>query len=226
MDLFPLYNSVRIALISSVIIFFLGIFAAYYIRKLPAKVKGVIDVILTLPLVLPPTVVGFFLIKILGPNSSLGSTAIDYFNLPLIMNWYSAIFATVIVTFPLMYRTTRGAFEAYNENLSFAAQTLGKSNTWIFRKIILPNCKKGVMAGLVLSFARALGEYGATSMVSGYTPGKTATISTSVYQYWRIGQDELAYKWVLINVLISFVVLVAINFLEDKTPEKKEMSHA
>ncbi|MSS77915.1 molybdate ABC transporter permease subunit [Anaerococcus sp. WCA-380-WT-2B] len=226
MDLFPLYNSVRIALISSVIIFFLGIFAAYYIRKLPAKVKGVIDVILTLPLVLPPTVVGFFLIKILGPNSSLGSIAVDYFNLPLIMNWYSAIFATVIVTFPLMYRTTRGAFEAYNENLSFAAQTLGKSNTWIFWKVILPNCKKGVMAGLVLSFARALGEYGATSMVSGYTPGKTATISTSVYQYWRIGQDELAYKWVLINVLISFVVLVAINFLEDKTPEKKEMSHA
>ncbi|MDY3005692.1 molybdate ABC transporter permease subunit [Anaerococcus porci] len=226
MDLFPLYNSVRIALISSVIIFFLGIFAAYYIRKLPAKVKGAIDVILTLPLVLPPTVVGFFLIKILGPNSSLGSIAVDYFNLPLIMNWYSAIFATVIVTFPLMYRTTRGAFEAYNENLSFAAQTLGKSNTWIFWKVILPNCKKGVMAGLVLSFARALGEYGATSMVSGYTPGKTATISTSVYQYWRIGQDELAYKWVLINVLISFVVLVAINFLEDKTPEKKEMSHA
>lgn len=216
MDLFPLYNSVRIALISTVIIFFLGVGSAYYIRKLPAKVKGAVDVILTLPLVLPPTVVGFFLIKILGPNSSVGSFFIKYFDLSLIMNWYSAIFATVIVSFPLMYRTCRGAFEAYNENLSYAAQTLGKSNTWIFWRILLPNCKKGILAGLVLSFARALGEYGATSMVSGYTPGKTATISTSVYQFWRIGQDSLAYKWVLINVLISFIVLVAINIIEDK----------
>lgn len=216
MDLFPLYNSVRIALISTVIIFFLGIGSAYYIRKLPAKVKGALDVILTLPLVLPPTVVGFFLIKILGPNSSFGSFFVKYFDLSLIMNWYSAIFATVIVSFPLMYRTCRGAFEAYNENLSYAAQTLGKSNTWIFWKILLPNCKQGILAGLILSFARALGEYGATSMVSGYTPGKTATISTSVYQFWRIGQDGLAYKWVLINVLISFIVLVAINIIEDK----------
>ena len=213
MDLFPLYNSIRIASISSVIIFFLGIFAAYYIKRLPAKVKGAIDVVLTLPLVLPPTVVGFFLIKILG------KIAVNYFRFPLIMNWYSAIFATVIVTFPLMYRTTRGAFEAYNENLTYAAQTLGKSNTWIFWKVLMPNCKKGVMAGLVLSFARALGEYGATSMVSGYTPGKTATISTTVYQFWRIGQDALAYKWVMINVLISFIVLVAINFLEDTSPK-------
>lgn len=224
MDLYPLYNSIRIASISSVIIFFLGIFAAYYIKKLPAKVKGAIDVILTLPLVLPPTVVGFFLIKILGPNSGLGKIFVEYFKFPLIMNWYSAIFATVIVTFPLMYRTTRGAFEAYNENLTYAAQTLGKSNTWIFWKVLMPNCKKGIMAGLVLSFARALGEYGATSMVSGYTPGKTATISTSVYQFWRIGQDEIAYKWVMINVLISFIVLVAINFLEDT--KEGEKAHA
>lgn len=224
MDLYPLYNSIRIASISSAIIFFLGIFAAYYIKKLPAKVKGAIDVVLTLPLVLPPTVVGFFLIKILGPNSPLGKIFVEYFKFPLIMNWYSAIFATVIVTFPLMYRTTRGAFEAYNENLTYAAQTLGKSNTWIFWKVLIPNCKKGVIAGLVLSFARALGEYGATSMVSGYTPGKTATISTSVYQFWRIGQDEIAYKWVIINVLISFIVLVAINFLEDTN--HKENGHA
>lgn len=226
MDLFPLINSVRIALISTVIIFFIGILVAYYIRKLPAKVKGVIDLVLTLPLVLPPTVVGFFLIKILGPNSPIGALFVKYFDISLIMNWYSAIFAIVIVTFPLMYRTTRAAFEAYNENLSYVAQTLGKSNTWIFWKVLLPNCKKGLMAGLVLSFARALGEYGASSMVSGYTPGKTATISTSVYQYWRIGQDELAYKWVLLNVLISFIVLLTINFLEDKTPETKEMTHA
>ena len=214
MDLYPLYNSIRIASISSVIIFFLGIFAAYYIKKLPAKVKGAIDVVLTLPLVLPPTVVGFFLIKILGTNSPLGKIAVEYFKFPLIMNWYSAIFATVIVTFPLMYRTTRGAFEAYNQNLSYAAQTLGKSNTWIFWRLIIPNSKNEILAGLILSFSRSLGEYGATSMIAGYIPNKTATISTTIYQFWRIGNDSLAYRWAIINIIISFIVLFALNMFE------------
>lgn len=214
MDFFPLYNSIRIALISTFFTFFLGIFAAYYIKKLPNTLKGILDVILTLPLVLPPTVIGFFILKILGPNGSIGNFFLENFNIRLVMNWYSAIFATIIVTFPLMYRTARGAFEAFDENLKFAAQTLGKSNTWIFWKIIMPNSKKGILAGVVLSFARALGEYGATSMVSGYTSGKTATISTTVYQLWRTGEDLLAYKWVLINILISFSVLIVINLLE------------
>lgn len=224
MNLFPLYNSLRIASISSIIIFFLGIVTAYYIKKLPTKVKGVVDVVITLPLVLPPTVVGFFLIKLLGPNSNIGGFCVNYLQIPLIMKWYSAVFATVIVSFPLMYRTCRGAFESYNENLTYVAQTLGKSNAWIFWRVLLPNCKKGIMAGLVLSFARSLGEYGATSMVSGYTPGKTATISTTVYQFWRIGKDDLAYKWVVINVLISFLVLVTINMLEDN--DRKADNHA
>lgn len=214
MDFFPLYNSIRIAIISSVITFFLGIFFAYYVKKLPPTLKGICDVILTLPLVLPPTVIGFFIIKTLGPNSFLGNIVQNFFEVNLIMKWYSSIIATVIVTFPLMYRTARGAFEAFDMNLKYAGETLGKSNTWIFWKITLPTCKKGVLAGLVLSFARALGEYGATSMVSGYIPGKTATISTSVYQFWRIGKDALAYKWVFINVLISLVILLVINLLE------------
>lgn len=216
MDLFPLYNSIRIALISSIITFFLGIFFAYYIKKLPVGIKGVLDVILTLPLVLPPTVIGFFILKLLGPNSSLGGLWINTFGSSLVMKWYSAIFATIVVTFPLMYRTARGAFEAFDENLKYAAQTLGKSDTWIFWRIIMPNSKKGILAGLVLSFARALGEYGATNMVSGYTPGRTATISTTVYQLWRTGEDILAYKWVFINIAISFTVLVLINILENK----------
>lgn len=221
LDLFPLFNSLRIALISSLIIFFLGIFFAYYVRKLPAPLKGIIDVFLTLPLVLPPTVVGFFIIKTLGPRSFLGKFFLDYFNLQMIMNRYSAIFATVIVTFPLMYRTARGAFEAFDMNLFYAGQTLGKSNSRIFWKVMMPTCKKGILAGLILSFARALGEYGATSMVSGYIPGKTATISTTVYQYWRLGQDDLAYKRVFINIIISFVVLVTINLIEAGDSKKE-----
>lgn len=219
MNIFPLYNSIRIALISSFFTFFLGIFFAYQIRKLNPTIKGILDVILTLPLVLPPTVVGFFLLKFMGPNSSIGQF-FEKMDVSLIMRWYSAIFATIVVTFPLMYRTARGAFEAFDMNLKYAGQTLGKSNTWIFWKIILPNCKKEILAGVILSFARALGEYGATSMVSGYIPNRTATISTTVYQLWRIGQDGLAYKWVGINMLISFIVLLAINLLENK--DRKE----
>lgn len=224
MDFFPLYNSIRIALISSVITFFLGILFAYYVKKLSPIIKGICDVILTLPLVLPPTVIGFFIIKTLGPNSFFGGLVEKLFELNLIMKWYSAIIATVIVTFPLMYRTARGAFEAFDMNLKYAAQTLGKSNTWIFWKITMPTCKKGILAGLVLSFARALGEYGATSMVSGFIPGKTATISTSVYQFWRIGKDALAYRWVIINVSISLVILLTINILEaaNKTKKKRD----
>lgn len=222
MDFYPLYNSIRIALISSVVTFFLGIFFAYYIKRMPGTIKGVLDVVLTLPLVLPPTVIGFFILKMLGPNSNLGAFWIKNFNTSLVMKWYSAIFATIIVTFPLMYRTVRGAFESFDENLKYAAQTLGKGNTWIFWRIIMPNCRQGVLAGLVLSFARALGEYGATNMVSGYTPGRTATISTTVYQLWRTGEDMLAYKWVFINIAISFTVLVIINILENQNKKTKQ----
>lgn len=223
MDLFPLYNSIRIALISSVFTFFLGIFFAYYIKRLPGSIKGVLDVILTLPLVLPPTVIGFFILKILGPNSNFGGFWVEIFGSSLVMKWYSAIFATIIVTFPLMYRTARGDFESFDENLKYAGQTLGKSNTWIFWRIIMPNCRQGILAGLVLSFARALGEYGATNMVSGYTPGRTATISTTVYQLWRTGEDLLAYKWVLINIAISFTVLVIINILENQNKKTTKL---
>lgn len=216
MDWFPLYNSVRIALISTVIIFFLGIFAAYYIAKTPRLVKGLLDVILTLPLVLPPTVVGWLLLRVLGPRRILGSWFWDVFGVKLTMNWWSAIFATSVVIFPLMYRTARGAFESFDETLAQAAQSLGLSNRYIFWRIRMPCCRQGILAGAVLSFARALGEYGATSMICGYTPGKTATISTTVYQLWRINEDSAAMKWVLLNLAISFVVLLAVNLLEKR----------
>ena len=215
--LYPLVNSLRIAAISAVVVFFAGIAAAYYIAKLPRLVKGVLDVFLTLPLVLPPTVVGYLLLRVLGPKRLIGAWVLETFGIRLVMTWWSAIFATVVVVFPLMYRTVRGAFEAFDETLAYAGQTLGLSNTYIFWHIRMPYCRQGVLAGAVLAFARALGEYGATSMIAGYTPGKTATVSTTVYQLWQINNDELALKWVMVNVGISAIILLVVNMLEKKS---------
>lgn len=220
MDWYPLYNSLRIAAISSVIIFFTGIFAAHYIAKAPRILKGILDVILTLPLVLPPTVVGYLLIRVLGPKRVIGSWFLTMFGLRLTMNWWSAIFATTVVIFPLMYRTARGAFESFDQTLADSARTLGLSNSYIFWRIQMPYCKQGIIAGTVLAFARALGEYGATSMIAGYTPGRTATVSTTVYQLWRTNNDALAFKWVMINIAISAVVLLAVNMFEKNNSRK------
>ena len=214
MDWFPLYNALRIAAISTAAVFFLGIWAAYYIAKLPRLVKGVLDVVLTLPLVLPPTVVGWLLLMLLGPKRPLGAWVLEAFGVKLVMTWWSAIFATAVVIFPLMYRTARGAFESFDETLAYSGQTLGLSNTWIFWRVRMPCCRQGILAGTVLAFARALGEYGATSMIAGYTPGKTATISTTVYQLWQTSNDALAMKWVMVNLSISAVVLLTVNMLE------------
>ncbi|MDO4494034.1 MAG: molybdate ABC transporter permease subunit [Clostridia bacterium] len=216
MDWFPLINSLRIAGISTFIIFFLGIFSAYAIAKAPRLVKGILDVVLTMPLVLPPTVVGYLLLRVLGPKRPIGQLFLSLFGVRLTMTWWSAIFATTVVIFPLMYRTARGAFEAFDETLAQAGKTLGLSNTYIFWRIRIPACKQGILAGTVLAFARALGEYGATSMIAGYTPGRTATISTTVYQLWRTNDDALAFRWVLLNMAISAVVLLAVNMLERK----------
>ncbi|MBE6913402.1 MAG: molybdate ABC transporter permease subunit [Ruminococcaceae bacterium] len=221
MDWFPLYNSLRIAGISTVIIFFVGIFAAYYISKAPRVVKGVLDVVLTLPLVLPPTVVGYLLLRVLGPRRLVGAWMLSAFGIKLTMTWWSAVFATVVVIFPLMYRTARGAFEAFDETLTYSGQSLGLSNTYIFWRIRMPCCRQGILAGTVLAFARALGEYGATNMIAGYTPGRTATISTTVYHLWRTNNDALAFKWVMLNMAISFVVLLAVNTLEKKNSSEK-----
>ncbi len=216
MDWYPLWNSLRIAGISTVIIFFAGIFAAYYIAKAPRAVKGVLDVVLTLPLVLPPTVVGYLLLRVLGPKRIIGALVLAAFGFKMTMTWWSAIFATTVVIFPLMYRTARGAFEAFDETLAYSGQTLGLSNSYIFWRIRMPYCRQGILAGTVLAFARALGEYGATSMIAGYTPGRTATISTTVYQLWRTNDDARALQWVLLNMAISAVVLLAVNMLEKK----------
>ena len=215
MDWYPLFNSLRIAAISCVLVFFLGIFAAYYACRLPRAVKGVLDVVLTLPMVLLPTVCGYFLILLFGVRRPLGML-LARVGVKLVMTWYGGILAALVVAFPLMYRTARGAFESFDETLTYAGQTLGLSNTYIFWRIRMPACRQGILAGTVLAFARALGEYGATSMLIGYTPGRTATIATTVYQLWRTNDEAGAMFWVMVNLAISTVVLVIVNMLEDR----------
>lgn len=219
MDWFPLLNSLRIAAVASVLVFFLGIGCAHWAAKLPRALKGALDVILTLPLVLPPTVCGYFLLMLVGVKRPLGAL-LDRAGFRLVMTWQGGVLAAAVVAFPLMYRTARGAFEAFDETLAYSGQTLGLSDAYIFWRIRMPACRQGILAGIVLAFARALGEYGATSMLIGYTPGRTATISTTVYQLYRTGDDGGALSWVLVNLAISAVVLLAVNLLEVRRGRK------
>lgn len=221
MDWYPLLNSLRIAAISCVIVFFAGIFAAYYAAKLPRILKGILDVILTLPMVLPPTVCGYFLLLVFGTRRPLGRFLAN-FGIRFVMSWYGGILAAVVVAFPLMYRTARGAFESFDETLAWSGQTLGLSNYWIFWRVRMPACRQGILAGTVLAFARALGEYGATSMLIGYTPGRTATVSTTVYQLWRTNDERGAFFWVLVNLGISAVVLMVVNLLESREKKREK----
>lgn len=215
MDWYPLWNSLRIAALSCVLVFFTGIFAAYYAARLPRILKGALDVALTLPMVLPPTVCGYFLLLIFGVKRPLGAFLQEH-GIQFVMTWYGGVLAASVVAFPLMYRTARGAFESFDETLAYAGQTLGLSNRRIFWRIRMPVCKQGILAGAVLSFARALGEYGATSMLVGYTPGRTATIATTVYQLWRTDDETGALFWVLVNLGISAAVLIVVNLLEGR----------
>ncbi|MFI3254029.1 MAG: molybdate ABC transporter permease subunit [Eubacteriales bacterium] len=216
MDLFPLYNSLRISLISSVLTLFFGVFFAWWVTKLPSWWKSILDAFFTVPMVLPPTVVGFLLLVMISPKSVLGQLVHKFFESNLTMTWYASILAVVVVSFPILYRTVRSSFEHLDQNIIYAAQTLGIKNSTIFYKIILPQCKSGIVAGFILSFARGLGEYGATSMVSGYIPQKTATISTTVAFYWQTGQEKEAVFWVIFNLCISFIVMCLVNYFEKR----------
>lgn len=225
MDWYPLWNSLRIALISCAAVFFLGIFAAYYIAKLPRVLKGVLDVVLTLPMVLPPTVVGYFLLLLFGAKRPLGIFFMEHFGVKLVMNWYSAIFASIVVAFPLMYRTARGAFEQIDPNILGAARTLGISEWRIFWHILVPNARSGILAGLVLSFTRALGEFGATIMFAGNIPGVTQTMSTAVYAAVQANDYDLAFNWAIVIIVFSLVFVTLMNALIARTgaPQRREV---
>lgn len=216
MNLFPLWNSLRIAAISAVIVFFLGLFLAYWVKKCPRIVKGILDVIFTLSLVLPPTVIGFFLMMVFGPTHPIGEFLMKI-GIKLVNDWKGGVLAAVIITFPLMYRTVRSSFEAFDEDLASAGKTLGLSNHYVFWHIRVPNCKNGIIAGTVLAFARGLGEYGATAMFIGYNEYHTATISTTVAMTWdNEATKHIALFWAIFNIILSAIILIAVNMLETR----------
>lgn len=210
MDLSPLWLSLKVAFLATILTFILGILAAWLTVKL-RRGKGIIDGIFTLPLVLPPTMVGFFLLVILGKNGVLGGI-IEQIGVPIVFTWVGAVIASSVVAFPLMYRTARGAFEQLDENLLSAGRTLGMSETKLFFKIMLPNSIPSIMAGAVLAFARALGEFGATIMLAGNIPGKTQTVSVAIYTAVQAGNWDLAYQWMIIIFGISFVTIILMNW--------------
>ena len=207
----PLIISLEVAGLATVITFFAGIALAYGVLQIRSRLAGTIaDAVITLPLVLPPTVVGFFLLLFLGKRSTIGSLLLEI-DLPLVFTWRAAVIAAVIVSLPLMYRTARGAFEAIDRNMIHAAQTLSVSNWRIFWRIVLPNARHGILAGLVLSFARALGEFGATIMFAGNIPGRTQTMSTAIYAAVQANDYDLAFRWAIIISLFSLFFIGAMN---------------
>lgn len=219
MDISPLIISMKVALLATFFTFFLGIYAAHKVARMH-RLKALADGIFTLPMVLPPTVVGFFLLLIFGKNGLLGQFLAEI-GASVVFTWYGAVIAAAVVSFPMMYRTARGAFEQMDRNLIYAGRTLGMSETKIFWRIILPNSWPGVASGTILAFARALGEFGATSMLAGNIPGKTQTMSLAVYSAVAGNNREKAYAWVAVIMAISFVTMFLMNVLTGYQERKK-----
>ena len=212
MDLSPLLLSLKTACISTVITFLTGMFAARKVEKMRHG-KTILDTVLTLPMILPPTVVGFFLLLLFGNSSPLGIWLSGH-GMPVVFSFAGTVAAAVVVSFPLMYRTARSAFEQMDKNPIYAGETLGLSDYKIFWKIIFPNCFPGIAGGTILAFARALGEFGATIMLAGNIPGRTQTAAVAVYAAMQNGNRVQAYQWVAVMVLISFVSVLLVNVVE------------
>ena len=212
MDWAPVWISVRTAGISVIITFFLGILAAGMVVNMRnERGKMICDGIFTLPLVLPPTVMGFFLLYLFGVRRPLGRFFLEYFQIKVAFSWQATVLAAVAMSFPLMYRSARGAFEQVDPNLMAAARTLGMGEGKIFRKVLLANAMPGIWGGGVLAFARGMGEFGATAMIAGNIAGKTRTLPMAVYSEVAAGNMEQAYGYVVVMVAVSFVVVLLMN---------------
>lgn len=209
MDFRPFFISIQVAVLATIVTFFVGLAAANFVYKL-RRGKGVIDTIFTLPMILPPTVAGFFLLIMFGRNGLFGPF-LESLGVPVVFTTTGAVIASGFVAFPLMYRTTRGAFEQIDPNVIHAAQTLGLSRVRIFWTIKVPMAKAGILAGTVLAFARALGEFGATIMLAGNIPGRTQTMAIAVFSAVSASNREVAYIWVLILTGMSFAFIMLMN---------------
>lgn len=210
MELSPLVITLETAGAATVVTFFAGISLAWMVVRMK-HLKGLADAIITLPMVLPPTVVGFFLLLLLGKRSVLGKFLLQW-DISLVFTWKAAVIAAIAVSLPLMYRTARGAFEQLDPNIVDAARTLGVPEWRIFWHILLPNARSGILAGLVLSFTRALGEFGATIMFAGNIPGKTQTMSTAIYAAVQANDYALAFDWAMAIVFFSLFFVVLMNW--------------
>lgn len=223
MDLSPVWISLKTALVSTVFSVILGIAAAYYVIRLGRVLRGVADGVLTLPMILPPTVVGFFLLVFFGVRGPAGQFFQSVFHYRIVFSPIAPVIASAVVAFPLMYRTMRGAFEQFDMTLIYSAKTLGLTNAFIFWRILLPNCRYSLVAGTVLAFARGLGEFGATMMLAGNIPGKTTTISVAVYTAMAAGDDALAYRYVLIDLAVSFAAMLVMNLVTTRSTKRRRI---
>ncbi len=222
MDWTPVMISLKTAGVSIAITFFLGILAAWMVVSMNNDWwKGVVDALFTLPLVLPPTVAGFFLLYLFGVKRPLGRFFIEYFGVKIVFSWGATVIAAVVMSFPLMYRSARGAFEQVDPDLCAAARTLGMSEWTIFRRILFANALPGIISGGVLSFARGLGEFGATAMLAGNIAGKTRTLPMAVYSEVAAGNMEQAYSYVLVITAIAFFSVILINRAKTVTEKKR-----
>ncbi len=208
----PLFLSIKIATIATLIVFILGVFFARVIARKKFPGKSFVESVILLPLVLPPTVVGFGLLYLFGKNGPLGSFLLQSFGIQVVFSWIGAVVAAVVVSFPLMYQSASAAFQNYDQNVENAALTMGASKWKIFFTISFPLAWPGLLAGLVLSFARALGEFGATLMIAGYIPGETNTIPLAIYFAVEAGHMEQARFWVLIIVSLGFSSVLWLNW--------------
>ena len=216
LDWSPLYISMKTGVVATIFSFFLGIYAARKVVKAGPKMKAVLDGFLTLPMVLPPTVAGFFLLLIFSRRRPFGIFLFEQFHIKVVQTWLGCIIAATVIAFPLMYRNARAAFEQIDVNLIHAGRTLGMSEITIFWKVVVPAAGPGILSGTILTFARALGEYGATSMLAGNIPGKTGTISQRIAMVIQDGDYATAGVWVAIVIYIAFLIIVLMNLVSNR----------
>ena len=213
MDTSPIIISMKTAIVAIVFTFILGLFAARWILYRKSEAAKIFwDGIFTMPLVLPPTVAGFFLLVFFGSYGPVGKLFEDYLGIRIAFSWGATILAAVVMSFPLMYRSARGALEQIDDDLIFAARTLGMSEWSIFFRVMIPNALPGIISGGVLAFARGLGEFGATAMIAGNIPGRTRTLPLAVYSEVAAGNMDAAYSYVAIIVVIAFISVVLMNW--------------
>ena len=215
-NLSPLWVTLKTTGVATALVFVLGLTAAYFSLRIPARLQDVLDAIFTIPMVLPPTVCGFLLLLALGRNTAVGQWFIDI-GFPLVFSWPATVIAATVVAFPLMYRSARGAFESLDANMLDAARTLGWGNARIFFRLMLPLSWSSVAAGAVLAMARALGEFGATLFLAGNYLGITRTIPIAIYFEWMNGNTDVALFWTVVIMIFCFIVIFVVNVLSRHT---------